>query len=100
LKILKVSLLLADIKAGGKNLITTYQIRSVLRVYGDQLKRRNMDVRENFEPSMPAVDFVDISIDARRKQTLTKMSSNLISKITPKGDQNQADEHQSVSDLH
>lgn len=64
-------------------MITTYQIRNVLRVYGDQLKKRNRLLDENVTPAQQSVDYVDISIDARRRQMLGRISSNLISSLSP-----------------
>ena len=64
-------------------MITTYQIKNVLRVYGNQLKRRNTIPQNNAEPAPHAKDFVDISIEARRKQMLNQVSNDLISQITP-----------------
>lgn len=62
--------------------ITTYQIRNVLRSYGNQLKRKS-SLGEEGEPSaqMPS-DFVDISVEARRKQALSQLSNRLISQLT------------------
>ena len=62
-------------------MITTSQIRNVLRIYGDQLKKRSPDIREGGEQTAQFSDFVDISIDARRKQTLNQMSDHLISQV-------------------
>ena len=79
-------------------MITTYQIRNVLRVYGNQLKRRNMDVQEKIAPATQRMDLVDISIEARRKQTLNNMSNHLISKMTPQSGRDEHDQD-AVDDL-
>lgn len=64
-------------------MITTYEIRNVLRVYGNQLKRRSTRLEENIGFPHNTADFVDISIDARRRQMLNQMSNQLISQIAP-----------------
>ena len=64
-------------------MITTYQIRNVLRVYGDQLRRKSSSIQESVRPNKQPTDLVDISIDARRKQMVNQMSNHLISQITP-----------------
>jgi len=79
-------------------MITTHQIRNVLKVYGNQLKRRSALEQNSLEGTQQSNDFVDISIEARRKQMLNQMSDNLISQITPKGYQQKADEHNSTGD--
>ena len=65
-------------------MITTYQIRNVLRIYGNQLKRRNSIVEDSLDPPKQHKDVVDISMDARQKQMMTRMSEKLISQISPK----------------
>ncbi len=77
-------------------MITTHQIRDVLRVYGDHLKRRSELEQNSLEGTQQSTDFVDISIEARSKQMLNKISDNLISQITPKGYQQKADENNST----
>ena len=67
--------------------ITTYQIRNVLRIYGNQLKRRGNLMENGFDSAQHSSDFVDISVEARRKQMLTQLSRRLISKLSPKGQQ-------------
>lgn len=62
-------------------MVTTHQIRNVLRVYGDQLKRRNNLVQQNLEPNRQYADRVDISSEARRRQALNRMSQQVISRI-------------------
>ena len=64
-------------------MITTYQIRNVLRVYGNQLKKKSVHWQEGNDMTHKPDDLVDISIDARRKQKLNEMSNDLISQITP-----------------
>ena len=62
-------------------MVTTHQIRNVLRVYGNQLKRRNTLVQETLEPDRTYKDRVDISAEARHRQALNKMSERVISQI-------------------
>jgi len=61
--------------------ITTYQIRNVLKVYGNQLKKRANLLDASIEPIQPSSDFVDISVEARRKQILSQLSNKIISEI-------------------
>ncbi len=61
--------------------ITTYQIRNVLKVYGNQLKRRTNILEASVDPVQPTSDFVDISVEARRRQVLTQLSNSLISQL-------------------
>jgi hypothetical protein len=79
-------------------MITTHQIRSVLKVYGNQLKRRSELEQNSLEGTQQSNDLVDISIEARRKQMVNQMSDNLISQITPKDYKQKADEHNSAGD--
>lgn len=65
-------------------MITTYQIRNVLRVYGNHLRKSKSPLEDRSGPLRQAADLVDISIEARTKQVLTQMSNKLISQITPK----------------
>lgn len=59
--------------------ITTYEIRNVLKVYGNQLKKRANLLDASVEPVQPSSDFVDISVEARRKQVLSQLSNKIIS---------------------
>ena len=69
-------------------MITTYQIRNVLRVYGNQLKRRNEEqVKESLAPNRESVDLINISVNARQKEVLNRMSAQIISDMNPKTDQ-------------
>jgi hypothetical protein len=63
-------------------LITTYEVQSVLRVYGNQLKKKSSNLEESPSPSGSA-DLVDISMSARRRQMLSRISHQLISALTP-----------------
>lgn len=66
-------------------MITTYQIRNVLRIYGNQLKKNTLPIKDKADPPKYNNDIVDISVEARSKQMVNKMSDNLISQVTPKG---------------
>ncbi len=68
-------------------MITTSQIRNVLRVYGNQLKRINISVQDRLETEKRPPDMVDISFEAKRRQMLSQISNNLLAQITPKGDE-------------
>lgn len=79
-------------------MITTHQIRNVLRIHGDQLKRRNTPVAEKGDSDRQPRDFVNISIEARRKQMMNQISSDLISEISSKGKTDQEPKGSSVDD--
>ncbi len=64
-------------------MVTTHQIRNVLRVYADQLKRRNTSVQEMMNPERRYADRVDISNEARQRQMLHKISERVVSQVTP-----------------
>ena len=42
-------------------MITTYQIRSVLRIYGDQLKKKSALLQGDLVPPRQTADLVNIS---------------------------------------
>ena len=63
--------------------ITTYQIRNVLRVYGNQLKKKSVHWQDGNDIAHKPNALVNISIEARRKQKLNEMSHDLISQMTP-----------------
>ena len=63
-------------------MITTYEVQNVLRVYGNQLKRKSSRLEESPVPSGSA-DLVDISMSARRRQMLSRISDQFISALTP-----------------
>ena len=65
-------------------MITSYQVRNVLRIYGNQLKKKTLPIKTSIEPSGYHPDFVDISMEARKKQMIGQISSNIISQIDPK----------------
>jgi hypothetical protein len=67
--------------------ISTYQIRNVLKVYGNQLKRRSHLIGSGSDPEQPSSDFVSISVEARKKQVFNQLSHKLISELRPNGSQ-------------
>ncbi|PKN65450.1 MAG: hypothetical protein CVU57_10045 [Deltaproteobacteria bacterium HGW-Deltaproteobacteria-15] len=75
-------------------LITTYEVRNVLRVYGNHLKRRSSQFEEAGAVSYGSVDLVDISMSARRKQMLNQISNRLISGMAPTTYENTDDDQQ------
>jgi hypothetical protein len=77
-------------------LITTYEVRNVLRVYGNHLKRKSSQFEDSGSVSHGSVDLVDISMSARRKQMLTQISNRLISGMAP-STHGSRDEDQQVS---
>ena len=76
-------------------MVTTYQIRNVLRTYGNQLKKRTLLLQESVTPSKQPTDFINISVEARKKQLYTQISSNVLSQIT--GNHYQLNSQESVS---
>jgi hypothetical protein len=62
--------------------ISTYQIRNVLRVYGNQLKRKSRLSGEGMESHPPFSEFVHISLEARKKQVIDQISTRLVSGLT------------------
>jgi len=69
-------------------LVTTHQIRSVLRIYGNQLKKRALQVQDSVQKPRQSSDSVNISTGARRKQMLDQISNKMISQaVRNKGSQ-------------
>ena len=67
-------------------MITTYQIRNVLRTYGNQLKKRSLQIKDSAESPRKPSDSVNISVEARKKQMLNQISSDMISQVTHKNE--------------
>jgi hypothetical protein len=63
-------------------LITTYQIRNVLRIYGNQLKKKAMIADESTSEKKKPVDVINISGEARQKEVLKKMTDRLVNQIS------------------
>jgi len=70
--------------------ITAYQIRNVLRTYGNQLKRRASFTQDSVQPVQSSADLVDISVEARKRQVLSQLSAKLIAKVTSREQQGSA----------
>ncbi len=69
-------------------MITTYQIRNVLRIYGNQLKKRSITIQDNLGASKKTADVVDISSEARQKQTASPVLESDMSKVAVNGSEN------------
>lgn len=64
-------------------MISTYQIRNVLRVYGNDLKKRTMILQENSgDEKKQSPDSVSISNEARKKEVQSRISDKIVSQIT------------------
>ncbi len=63
-------------------MITTYQIRNVLRVYGNQLKKKAMIASESTQVTKKSIDIINISGEARQKDVLRKMTDKLVTQFT------------------
>jgi hypothetical protein len=63
-------------------LITTYQIRNVLRIYGNQLKKKAMIASESTSEKKKSVDVINISGEARQKDVLKKMTNRLVDQVS------------------
>jgi hypothetical protein len=63
-------------------LISTYQIRNVLRVYGNDLKKKTMIPHESNDDKMQSSDSISISDEARKKEVLNRISDKIVSQIT------------------
>jgi hypothetical protein len=63
-------------------LISTYQIRNVLRVYGNDLKKRTMILQESNDEKRSIPDSVNISDEARKKEVLNRISNKIVTQIT------------------
>jgi hypothetical protein len=65
-------------------LISTYQIRNVLRIYGNDLKKRTMIAQENDDGKKQSSDSISISNEARKKEVLNRISDKIVTQITNK----------------
>jgi hypothetical protein len=63
-------------------LITTYQIRNVLRIYGNQLKKRAVIANEGPSLTKKSVDVISISGEARQKDVRRKMTDKIVTQFT------------------
>jgi hypothetical protein len=67
-------------------LISTYQIRNVLRVYGNDLKKRTMILHESSDEKKQSPDSISISDEARKKEVLNRISDKIVTQITNNND--------------
>ena len=74
-------------------MVTTYQIRNVLRIYGNQLKKRAMHVQDAVTDKKPSAEVVDISLNARKKQMLDQISNDMISQVASKENNKEVQEN-------
>ncbi|MBN1626402.1 MAG: hypothetical protein JW944_07740 [Deltaproteobacteria bacterium] len=63
-------------------MISTYQIRNVLRVYGNDLRKKTMIHQEIGNEQKQSPDSVSISDEARNKEVLTRISDKIVMQIT------------------
>lgn len=63
-------------------MISTYQIRNVLRIYGNDLKKRTVSHQEKCDEKKQAPDSISISNEARKKEVLWRISNKIVSQIT------------------
>lgn len=63
-------------------MVTTYQIRNVLRIYGKQLKKKVMISNESTSVKKKSVDVINISGQARKKEVLRDMTDKIVNQIT------------------
>ncbi len=63
-------------------MITTYQIRNVLRIYGNQLKKKAMIADEGTSEKKKPVDVINISGEARQKEVLKKLTDKLVDQFS------------------
>lgn len=66
--------------------ISAYQVNNVLRVYGDQLRQTKISSRPKVSGNR-SPDKISISMEAKRKAIINKISSNIVEKITSYGPQ-------------
>lgn len=63
-------------------MISTYQIRNVLRVYGNDLKKKTLIQQETGDEKKQSPDSISISDEARKKEVLNKISDKIVMQIT------------------
>lgn len=62
-------------------MITTYQIRNVLRIYGNQLKKKAVIANEGTLSKKKSVDVISISGEARQKDVLKKVTDRIVTEL-------------------
>ncbi len=65
-------------------IISAYQVNSVLRVYGDQLRQSRLSNNSN-NTGVRSPDRLNISEDARHKYVIDKVASDIVDRITQHG---------------
>jgi len=65
--------------------ISPYQVNNVLRVYGDQLRQNRSLNRLKNNDNSGSPDKIDISVEAKRKVLIDKISSEILNKISQYG---------------
>ena len=63
-------------------MITTYQIRNVLRIYGNQLKKKAVIASKGTSAKKKSVDVISISGEARQKDVLRKLTDKIVTQLT------------------
>lgn len=63
-------------------MISTYQIRNVLRIYGNDLKKKTMIHQEISDEKKQSPDSINISDEARKKEVFNRISDKIVSQIT------------------
>ena len=71
--------------------ISTYQVNNILRVYGNQLRHNRISSKSN-DGNVPQSDKISISVEAKRRAVIDKISSDIIEKITQYGPQDNIEE--------
>ena len=69
--------------------ISTYQLNTVLRVYGNQLRQGRISSTQSSSGSQRAPDIVTISAGTKREAVIEKVSSDMLERITKNGPQSQ-----------
>lgn len=64
--------------------ITPYQVNSVLRVYGDQLRQNRLSAQAKTAAKQPT-ETVSISAGAKRKAIIDKIAADVVDRITQYG---------------
>jgi hypothetical protein len=78
--------------------ISTYQIRNVLRVYGNDLKKRASILEESREGKEKSPDSINISDEARKKEVLSRISDKIVSQITKNDHSDHSDQTSEIKE--
>ena len=63
-------------------MVTTYQIRNVLRIYGNQLKKKAVIASEGTSVKKKHIDVISISGEARQKDVLRNVTDKIVTQLT------------------